>query len=448
MQGTPPSDGRLAALVQSAAQALKGRCAVPEGTPVIAACSGGADSVALVAALSELSGRWPLAGVAFVDHGLRDVAAERACASAAATRAAVPFVDRLADLSGAGSVQDAARQARYRILGEVAEDVGPTAVIATGHTLNDQAETVIQRLTRGAGLRGLGAIGWRTGRSVRPLLGVSRSATRALGLGYADDPTNETGAYQRNRIRHEVLPRLVAENPHALSTIAETANHVQDALALIDALVLALPIKDANHADLPLGVAETLIRWRSRLEPAGASPSSGAVALLAQQLVDGRSRGRVDMGGGVEARANRGRLTFGKTHDPRTEVVVPGAGTYRLGTLPLMVSVGGDLNLSTPSQTEVLSVSSPSPIRWPLTIRRRTARERRAGDLRMATGDALQNQRFGDEVDGIRGPVDDFMITDGAGERLPSVHTQASHEPTTSLLVRLFAGLRPMPQKR
>src|SRR5512142_114461 len=164
---------------------------------VLVAVSAGPDSTALLGALAALRDRGELAGVAalHVDHGLRPGGAEdAACAAAACARLGVPF-ESVAVRVTAGNVQAEARRARYAALRAAAARSGASR-IATGHTRTDQAETVLLRLLRGAGARGLAGIPPRRGSIVRPLIDRSRAEGIAFcaraGLAWRDDPTNAT----------------------------------------------------------------------------------------------------------------------------------------------------------------------------------------------------------------------------------------------------------------
>jgi tRNA(Ile)-lysidine synthase len=125
------------------------------------------------------------------------------------------------------SVEDAARRLRYDFLARAADELGAD-VIATGHTRDDQAETFLLRLIRGAGSRGLGGIRPRAGRIVRPLLEIGRDELRryvaAHGLSFREDASNLDVTIARNRIRHELLPLLVAHSPGIVRVLARNAS--------------------------------------------------------------------------------------------------------------------------------------------------------------------------------------------------------------------------------
>ena len=188
------------------------RLLVP-GDRVLAALSGGPDSSALVAALAALRHSGAIAEVRalHVDHGLRPgSAADADACQALCDRLGVPL-ERARVAVGAGNLQAEARRSRYRALRAVARRVGATR-IATGHTRTDQAETVLLRLLRGSGARGLSGIPPRRGTVVRPLVDRSRAEVlaflRAEGLPWLEDPTNRSPRFLRNRVRSEVMPLL------------------------------------------------------------------------------------------------------------------------------------------------------------------------------------------------------------------------------------------------
>lgn len=188
------------------------------GDVVVVGVSGGSDSVALLLVLLSLRDRFGLRldiTVAHLDHRLRrDSARDAAFVSALARACGVGFRRGEApELVGvARNVEEAAREARTAFLRQVAKDLGANR-IALGHTIDDQAETVLHRLARGAGVRGLAAMEARRADGVvRPLLGSRRheciSYLQGRGQEFLSDPTNEDRRFTRNRIRHHVLPML------------------------------------------------------------------------------------------------------------------------------------------------------------------------------------------------------------------------------------------------
>jgi tRNA(Ile)-lysidine synthase len=209
----------LTALHQQIRRTIRRHQLLPAGSRVVVGLSGGSDSVALTRILIDLAehGDFTVAGLAHLNHGLRPTAARDAsfCRDFA-QRAQLPItVDHAAvrDFAAAESrsIEDAARRLRYAFLERAAADMHADR-IAVGHTQDDQAETFLLKLIRGAGLRGLGGIYPQRGAVIRPLLDVSRNDLRAYlqsrAEAWIEDETNADLANARNRIRHRVLPEL------------------------------------------------------------------------------------------------------------------------------------------------------------------------------------------------------------------------------------------------
>jgi tRNA(Ile)-lysidine synthase len=212
------------------------------GAVVVVACSGGADSVALLSATIFEARKRALRVVGVtVDHGLQegsparadDVVAQMAAMGADETLTATISVEA----AGLGP-EAAARRARYAVLEEVAERLGATLVLL-GHTLDDQAETVLLGLARGSGGRSLAGMRRRFDVFARPLLDVRRddtlTACQVEGLSVWDDPHNSDPAFTRVRVRRRVLPLLEDElGPGVAATLARTADQLRDDMALLD----------------------------------------------------------------------------------------------------------------------------------------------------------------------------------------------------------------------
>lgn len=220
---------------------------VPEGSSVLAAVSGGGDSVALLYLLVRMSVSRSLdITVAHLDHGTRrGSTADRRFVERLASKMSLRCIsDRrsVPDLRGKKeSPEEAARRIRRAFLLEAAGEAG-ASMIATGHNLDDQAETVLMRLLRGAGPAALAGITEQgPGPFVRPLLGIERSELRAFlerhGIAFREDPTNRSMKYDRNRVRQIVLP-LVADafNPRAGRHLVHAANLLQEDGAYLDEL--------------------------------------------------------------------------------------------------------------------------------------------------------------------------------------------------------------------
>jgi tRNA(Ile)-lysidine synthase len=249
------------------------------GERVLVAVSGGADSVALLAALVALAPSLRLElHVLHVDHQLRpDSAADATFVEALGRRLEVPVTVERVRVAAGGSVEEAARVARHAALDAVATRLG-AARIALGHTADDQAETVLMRLLDGAGVRGLAAIPPVRGRIIRPLIHARRrdveAALRAAGLEWVEDPSNRDPKFLRNRVRHELLPVLAAGShgdvvPALVRTaaLAREATEALDQLATreLDRLVAAesdgaLTLSAAALRALPSFVAPEVLR--------------------------------------------------------------------------------------------------------------------------------------------------------------------------------------------
>jgi tRNA(Ile)-lysidine synthase len=343
------------------------------GDVVLAAVSAGPDSTALVAALAALRDLGEIAGVValHVDHGLRPgVEEDAACAAAACARLGVPFRSVAVKVLP-GNVQAQARKARYAALLSEAGRVGATRV-ATGHTRTDQAETVLLRLLRGAGARGLSAIPPRRGMLIRPLIDRARAEGIAfcarVGLAFRDDPTNSTPRFARNRLRLSVWPALLAFAPAAERTLARTAD-----LARADERVLATRARFIAGTDgsvavsalraEPLAVRRRIVRrlWRG----AGGKGTLEAKHVDAALALSRRTHpGRVALPGGLEARSRYGRLEIGPAVAARPETIVdlpvPAPGRY---DLPMRGAVE-------------IAARDPAAIPWPLALRTRRAGDR------------------------------------------------------------------------
>jgi tRNA(Ile)-lysidine synthase len=215
--------------------------AIEVGDLVLVACSGGADSLALAGALAfEASRSGHRAGGVTVDHGLQDGSAERAegVVAVMAGLGLEPAEARTVTVGTAGGMEAAARTARYAALDDAATGHRATAVLL-GHTLDDQAETVLLGLARGSGARSLAGMPAVSGRYHRPLLELGRDLTHracaAMGLAAWDDPHNRDPAYARARVRADVLPALEKDlGPGMAAALARTARMLRDDADALD----------------------------------------------------------------------------------------------------------------------------------------------------------------------------------------------------------------------
>ena len=298
--------------------------------PVLVACSGGADSLALAAAVAFEAPRAGVpAGAVTVDHGLQPGSAARADGTATQLRnlGLDPVTVVRVEVGRDGGPEAAARTARYAALRAAAADHG--ARVALGHTLDDQAETVLLGLGRGSGPRSVAGVVAHRPPFWRPLLGVRRATTRAacaaLELPVWDDPWNDDPAYTRVRLRTEALPLLEEVLGGGVApALARTAALLREDLDLLDALAAAeldrlddgrgLPAADV--AALPSALRRRVLRgWlRARSVPDLQAVHLAAVDAL---LTDWRGQGRVDLPGGAGVVRASGTLTLLPARDDR-----------------------------------------------------------------------------------------------------------------------------------
>ncbi len=212
---------------------IRDRGLVARGDHIAVAFSGGPDSLCLLHVLTRLREALDLKLAALhVDHGLRPEGKDEVeRARALAGEAGVPFtlLEAALDPEAPGNLQERARMVRRAMIEESAQAQGCQR-IATGHTADDQAETVLMRAVRGAGPHGLGAMGWSEGWIIRPLLATTRRQVEEhlislhLRIPPVRDPTNLGDKYFRNRIRHHVMPLLRQENRGVVRALCRLAD--------------------------------------------------------------------------------------------------------------------------------------------------------------------------------------------------------------------------------
>ncbi|WP_263732410.1 tRNA lysidine(34) synthetase TilS [Cellulomonas sp. SG140] len=322
---------------------------LPAGALVLVACSGGADSLALAAGTAFVVGRAarhadeaggvpPLrAGAVVVDHGLQDASAAVAARAAEQCRrlGLDPVLVVPVDVGGPGGPEAAARDARYAALEEAARRTGAAAVLL-GHTLDDQAETVLLGLARGSGARSLAGMPTRRGPFRRPLLQLRRTDTAAACTAQRlvpwQDPTNAAvpDGPRRSRVRHQLLP--AAERvlgPGVVPALARTAEQLREQADAVDELAGRL-LADAASRRTPtagwdvgtLAAAVPGVR-RAALHAAalraGCPPGSVTrrhVLALDALLVDWHGQGPVHLPGGMVGVRECGRLVLTESPSP------------------------------------------------------------------------------------------------------------------------------------
>ncbi len=290
------------------------------GSTVVAMLSGGRDSVCLLDVCVRLLGAAAVTAL-HVNYGLRNDADEdeRHCADLCAELGVGLEVERPRRPEGAGNLQAWARDARYAAAAKLAIESG--SLVATGHTSDDQVETILYRLASSPSRRALLGMRRSDGRLVRPLLDFTRAETTGYceqrGLGWRDDPTNDADSYARNRVRHGLAAALAEVHPAAAANVLRTAALLRDEAEVLDGLVDAElgggdgaarnTIELARLAELAPALRRLVVQQLA--DRAAGRPVPGA-ANHAEEVVGLRRSGTamLDLGGGVRAVVERGVL--------------------------------------------------------------------------------------------------------------------------------------------
>lgn len=376
-------------LHKQVAQAIRARGLLQPGQKVLVAVSGGPDSVALLSILHAIAPVWDVAlTVAHCNYGLRGAESDGDArfVRTLCRRLAIPCL--ITPLSVAGresgsssSLQARAREARYRLFRELADGLGAERV-ALGHNADDQAETVLLRMLRGAGLRGLAGMPHIRDRLfIRPLLGVERqnilSYLESTGLTYRTDSSNAKSIYLRNRVRHELVPVLRSLAPAAIRTLARQADILRDDDRVLDALArhrLKRIIRSRDSTTLVLdrvalleessALQRRMLRLALQSLTPDGTPRSDQLLSLVASLSSSRSGGTWRVGVvRIDCEQHLLRMTIASP---------PGGGTHEV-----MGVKGRD---PSPLPEEVTISSLPSTASWRLTgdsIRLRTVTSER-----------------------------------------------------------------------
>jgi tRNA(Ile)-lysidine synthase len=260
--------------------------------PLVVGCSGGADSLALTIAAAAVRGLDDVRAVV-VDHRLQDGSAERAAATVAllAERGIAARVHAV-DVTGPGGIEAAARRARQAAL--CAARPHPDSPILLGHTLDDQAETVLLGLGRGSGARSLAGMRRWDPPFLRPLLTVRRATTRAACTGFAvwDDPHNADPRFTRVRLRHEVLPLLEdVLSGGVAEALARTADQLREDADALDALAAHLLAAACAPAAPSPTAPSPAARCPATTSPATTSPATTGPSTTGPSTIGPSARG-------------------------------------------------------------------------------------------------------------------------------------------------------------
>ncbi|MCP2031569.1 tRNA(Ile)-lysidine synthase [Okibacterium sp. HSC-33S16] len=321
----PPLD-RAVALVRHAVRSSLVANVRP-GDTVLVGLSGGPDSLALAAATAfEASKQGISAGAVIVDHGLQGGSADVASRAAAHARALglMPVIETRVVISGAGGPEAAARTARYKAFQSALRDTGASALLL-GHTLDDQAETVLLGLARGSGSGSLMGMAPVSGSYLRPLLGVRRDDTHAAcvaeGLESWTDPHNSDPAFTRVRVRERVLPVLERElGPGIAEALARTAEQLREDTEAFDAMIdefieeicepaeAGIAVSVAALGANPAALRHRIIRMVAYSE-FGQSLSRQHTLAIAALVTDWKGQGPINVPG-ISVTRNGGLLEF------------------------------------------------------------------------------------------------------------------------------------------
>ncbi|MEM9074154.1 MAG: tRNA lysidine(34) synthetase TilS, partial [Myxococcota bacterium] len=281
---------------------IRERRLLREGDHLVVACSGGGDSIALLHLLARLRTELSMTlTAATIDHGLRPVADELALVASQAKELGIPFATSKVNLPRGANLQEAARELRYQALREIAKG----GKIATGHTADDQAETVLSRILRGAGVNGLAGIEPRREDGVvRPLLDLRRADLRAFlereGIPWAEDPSNEDERFERVRLRG-----LLGEDPQLVPHLAALADEARQIRREARARGLRLWSRSKRDGGLdrrvlqaaaPVARREALTRWAAS---SGQVPRRAHIEALEELVSSGKGEVLLGDGWGV-----------------------------------------------------------------------------------------------------------------------------------------------------
>ena len=298
------------------AQVIRSRGLLQPGQKVLIAVSGGADSVAMLSILHAMAPTWHLAlTVVHCNYGLRGHESEGDArfVSSLCRQWTIPCLVRRLKVARHGrgassSLQARARDVRYGLFRELAEHLGANRV-AIGHTADDQAETVLLRMLRGTGLRGLAAMPYiRNDLYIRPLLDCTRSEVlaylKSAGLSYRTDSSNLKTIYRRNRVRHELMPVLRSFAPNIVRMLARQADLLREddrVLAAMTSRRLERAIRSSDSTGIvldraallaaPAALQRRMLQQSVQALSPSDTPRSDQLMSLLKSLSAGRSGG-------------------------------------------------------------------------------------------------------------------------------------------------------------
>ena len=372
---------------------------IEPGSRVVAAVSGGADSTALLVILKELSGEMNLElAAAHLDHRIRrNSGKEQEIVARLASSIDIPILAGSIDVPAEArkrriGIEEAARLLRYRFLERVAADFGARTV-ALGHTRDDQVETILHRILRGTGWRGLMGIPPRRGIFVRPLLDCGREELidflGSRGIAHITDESNKDETYYRNRIRNRLLPYLRRHfNPAVDDSIERLQESLEEGWRRLEAPMLEIipePERDGS-VRLPLTrlkrmgdfeiylVVDLILRERFYLFQDFGKKHFDAVKRLVHESQSGR---RITLPHGIRIEKDQRSIVVRRKSDGAIvpgELLVPAEGSYRLPHWNLRL----EIDVIQPSDAGVWNEREAhlASIRFPVRVRARKPGDR------------------------------------------------------------------------
>jgi len=374
---------------------------------VAVAVSGGPDSVALVFLLREVAPDlgFTLAGLVHVNHMLRGAEsdADEAFVRALAGRLALPCVDGRADVAARArearqSIEAAARGARYEIFERAARELNATRV-ATGHTLDDQAETVLLRLLRGAGNRGLSGIRVRRGTYIRPLLECRRSDLRRYLLArdepFREDASNFDRRIPRNRVRHDLIPVVEDLAPGGIRALGRAAEWAADDEAFLEGEAIesarshvlsdgaGVQLKVEGLAGLPPALARRIVRLAVETAAPGVTVAGRHLDAVRELTAADNGDGHLDLPGvSIERRGGVLDVRAGHPREVRRETFeyalpVPGEVRVPMADATIVTSrPNGEVPEPLAARTGEVAVVQAASLTLPLVVRNRRPGDR------------------------------------------------------------------------
>lgn len=360
---------------------------IEPGDRIVCAVSGGADSMALLWAMYLLKEEWDLElSAAHFNHHLRGEESDRdeAFVRDFCAGYGIPLSVGSAQVKpGKKGLEAAAREARYAFLRSL------PGKIATAHTADDNAETVLLHLVRGTGLKGLGGIMPRNGNVIRPMLTVTRAQVEALLEEYAvdhiSDSSNDADAFLRNRLRHHVMPLLTAENPRIAENLSAMALRLrQDEDALAETARQHLPIRVSDLRNQPPAIRARALE--AFLKESGVKePEAEHIALAEALIFTDKPSAAAQFPGGITIARNYDALEVRNIQEKPDEITIfPGKTVFF-----------GDYRITCTKAEEIINTDSVLTVSPVGVIR---VRCRQTGDeLRLAGGTKSLKKRFIDK---------------------------------------------------